>query len=955
MPVTRVPVVHKFGICMRSNPQEVEAAKESKKEETSKNKASSPRPQRKSLRNRSCPVITLDFISKYNSSADPEKEELNSVLIRVLEHAKYKCCSFKSNATLSDVSEGWLELIALCQCCGTLQQESLATLASSLLNSSLTPSHVPVLFYMAGIGYHWIKEGSLFSSQFKSGELLLLQVLHSVSLRLYHHHLTGTLQGMYTGSQIRRLKYDFDGLEAHGKSYVDIPEAHLHFKIIIEVGDLICKKYDLPPLQGGGVSSTPAPPTRLTNTPATAMNVQATPLNCASESSGGGGGDHVISSVLWHALDIWQCCYKGCETLNEAMMDLITCSTDFNTEPCIDGILAISILCSAARRDPRVLRFVQGLSIGSSILESIKTENKSQEDETKKEEEEEEGEAYKDTDHCSSLVSDPKNNIATLNVLGMQPKFIEPEVEESDSEEKTREEEEEDDEDYNEVSVYTLSVGTQALIDNESIPDIIQPSSTELSGSNVRERGGDEELVTTTSLEEPSTYKDSYSSYLLHLSSQFDQTLDDNKTSNVSGLLSFKKAEREGGDKKVTLMDALSREEEEEEEEGEEDNASSVGTSINRINLLDDRFQFVKTREEGAKAKSVTLTLPQIPFRTDSRCTHYTHSTAPFSWGAGVLGSVAPESTVYQRSILSTPSTIKTDLSTISLTDFSSWSMDVKLTFVIGLSDIVMYGRDSRLQEQALVRGGGKEGKGAAGYCLIDLASYNDDDPADSGNSWKVRYMALQGLTRVNQACKEIPSRDGFSSVAWDIMQARKMKEKNFKALGAYKIQQWYPPIVRFLAEATTSIPVSLPPPPSLLDDMALQLSNVFLPPVATVISISTDKKGSGNNQSNPKEVVKQLVCYDNIAAKVHSNRQDPGKHKETGSTAPASNYILTTDKILHDIAKKEWEAAMNKEDEEEQKKEEDKLRLMEEAERERKLKKKNESILKNDNVDSKQ
>ena len=100
---------------------------------------------------------------------------------------------------------------------------------------------------------------------------------------------------------------------------------------------MICKKYDLPPLQGGGeggvASSTPAPPTRLTNTPATPMNVQATPLNCASDSSGGGGGDHVISSVLWHSLDIWQCCYKGCDTLNEAMTDLITCSTDFNTEP----------------------------------------------------------------------------------------------------------------------------------------------------------------------------------------------------------------------------------------------------------------------------------------------------------------------------------------------------------------------------------------------------------------------------------------------------------------------------------------------------------------------------------------------------------------------------------------------------------------------------------------------
>ena len=64
--------------------------------------------------------------------------------------------------------------------------ESLATLASSLLNSSLTPSHVPVLFYMAGIGYHWIKEGSLFSTQFKSGELLLLQVLCDIYHMLYY-------------------------------------------------------------------------------------------------------------------------------------------------------------------------------------------------------------------------------------------------------------------------------------------------------------------------------------------------------------------------------------------------------------------------------------------------------------------------------------------------------------------------------------------------------------------------------------------------------------------------------------------------------------------------------------------------------------------------------------------------------------------------------------------------
>ena len=47
-------------------------------------------------------------------------------------------------------------------------------------------------------------------------------------------------------------------------------------------------------------------------------------------SSDSSGGDHVISSVLWHALDVWQCCYKGCDTLNEALTDLIM-NTNTNT------------------------------------------------------------------------------------------------------------------------------------------------------------------------------------------------------------------------------------------------------------------------------------------------------------------------------------------------------------------------------------------------------------------------------------------------------------------------------------------------------------------------------------------------------------------------------------------------------------------------------------------------
>ena len=88
-------------------------------------------------------------------------------------------------------------------------------------------------------------------------------------------------------------------------------------------GNLICEKYDM-----SIATSSQAKPT---TTPITSVPSHTTAsLTGSSDSS---GGDHVISSVLWHALDVWQCCYKGCDTLNEALTDLISCSTDFNTEP----------------------------------------------------------------------------------------------------------------------------------------------------------------------------------------------------------------------------------------------------------------------------------------------------------------------------------------------------------------------------------------------------------------------------------------------------------------------------------------------------------------------------------------------------------------------------------------------------------------------------------------------
>ena len=43
-----------------------------------------------------------------------------------------------------------------------------------------------------------------------------------------------------------------------------------------------------------------------------------------------GHTDLGLSPILWHALDIWQCTKQGYESLQEAIEDLVSCSTDFD-------------------------------------------------------------------------------------------------------------------------------------------------------------------------------------------------------------------------------------------------------------------------------------------------------------------------------------------------------------------------------------------------------------------------------------------------------------------------------------------------------------------------------------------------------------------------------------------------------------------------------------------------
>ena len=352
----------------------------------------------------------------------------------------------------------------------------------------------------------------------------------------------------------------------------------------------------------------------------------------------------------------------------------------------------MNILCHTARQSADVLQFM--LALASNDVCSVIQDDVAQLNET--------GNASirstsvsrnsERTDHVISTSYKPRD-VATLNVLGMQPKFN---IEETEGIEDNEQEEDEDD------TVVTgntshMSVTTQALLDAESIPDIF-PSAT---------------TVTTLDSSHLSTVKNSSAT------EQF---------SRPSDLLQTTSSEADAGkkNKRVTLGTATNIEQEYTDDICDDTNHinSSAESSINRIGLLDDRFDFMD--KKGNMIKSVTLTLPP-PRDVDSRCTHYTHSTAPFSWGAGVLGSQVPPSTVYQMSL---PSCIDKDRSSTVLSlsvvdqsnNFKTWSSDIKIAYTLNMSNIVMYGKDSNISRMALLG----QDEAHKMYSLVELASYND-------------------------------------------------------------------------------------------------------------------------------------------------------------------------------------------------------------------------------------
>ncbi len=276
-----------------------------------------------------------------------------------------------------------------------------------------------------------------------------------------------------------------------------------------------------------------------------------------------------------------------------------------------------------------------------------------------------------------------------------------------------------------------VSVATQALIDTESIPDTpLSAHSTEYASALCLSSLEMSEIKVTSG--------DCTSGFMN------SQNVSMIKYSNLDGKNEKKKT---GTQKKVTLISLPQTpvsppvSDTEEYEMSASDRGSVFKESlIDRVGLLDDRFQFISALKQQANhhgnPKSVTLTLP-FHHRADSRCTHYTHSTAPLSWiGGGVPGSQVPPSTVYQHSILSLSQSIgSVDESSsdgkIDPYNFNTWPLEVQLAYVLNAGEMVINGTDSSIQRMALL--GPDNDSIASQYTLAQLSGY--ESMVESGKS----------------------------------------------------------------------------------------------------------------------------------------------------------------------------------------------------------------------------
>ncbi|XP_067661343.1 transmembrane protein 232-like [Haliotis asinina] len=360
MPITKLPVVHKFGIISHS--QRVELQERLLKQSYLQSIKS-----RKAIASTRNPLeISEDFVQLYNATKNiDDKERLDETARKILERAKRR-------AGVKDQGEGqhvnlpmaWTEMAQLAQCKGRFQEECLDILITSLDVSPLEKYHIPALFFLAETMLYWLRTEAVHQPFLRTAEIKLLRMGQLVFTRLFYHHMAGQLQG-HTDFKNRLFTY-LDGLQDCQEAYSPYPNALLSIRYIIEVGKIVLADAIIEP---GEVKEGDRMPPRhnmdeLNSATRELYEKRSRDDSHSMHSAAISSSVHDLSPTLWHALDVWRCTNHLGGGFNEALKALAHCGLGLADESWVDGMMALNILAEAAKSNMSAMKVLHRLAQG---------------------------------------------------------------------------------------------------------------------------------------------------------------------------------------------------------------------------------------------------------------------------------------------------------------------------------------------------------------------------------------------------------------------------------------------------------------------------------------------------------------------------------------------------------------------------------------------------------------
>lgn len=330
MPVSKSPVINKFGIISSSYHEEL---LKSTSQSATRKKSHKPKPSFS---------ITKEFILRFNHPQSPaEKEELLEQARRLLIRCKRKLgLKMLGSGKHVHLPTAWAEVIYLAQCKGEIQDEALNMLHASLDHVSFDCDQLPALFFLAESVLYRLCCDAFMKGFLYSVEIKLLKIGYLIFLRLFVFFLHGHLESFK--QHLLRLQPYLYALYFSEASYHKYPNIFSNVQFILKTSEIICKRELHSETEWGCIDG---PETLYSD------------LNPFELNNGG----YEVNHLLWHCVVAWTCVQNNSPRLNKVLEHLLLHKSQLQTKCWLDSTLALLVLGEAAKLNMACLKTLMDL------------------------------------------------------------------------------------------------------------------------------------------------------------------------------------------------------------------------------------------------------------------------------------------------------------------------------------------------------------------------------------------------------------------------------------------------------------------------------------------------------------------------------------------------------------------------------------------------------------------